>query len=1172
MLSLRGVKTVFTLINIMKNKKITQCLTSLGMGLALLVVENTVVQSNAYAANDFITVYDPKDMADTSGDIRSIGARVIGSNLHLSMTVEGVAAPSTEQTPANMSNRYYYHWLLDTDNNPATGRSNAEYEGKSTGVKKAVGAERVIMIGWRDGKPGGIEVYNPLNEDVMLKTNYTYQASGNTLSAVIPLADLGLTLGQTIGLSAFQEGASDGWAVDWMESDTITLNGITPAQVWVADPQDLADSSGDIRSIGAQVLGEYLCLSMTVEKVAGPSTEQTPEGKSNRYYYHWLIDTDNNPATGRSNSEYEGTPTGVKKPIGAERVVMIGWRDGKPGGIEVYNPLNEDVMIKTNFTYQVSGNSLTAFIALADLGLTIGQTIGISAFQEGASDGWAVDWMESAPLTLTSPTVNYAVVNDPKDMGDTSGDIRNITAHVEGASLFLTMTVETVAAPATEQTPEGKSNRYYYHWLLDTDNNPATGRSNAEYEGTPTGVKKPIGAERVVMIGWRDGKPGGIEVYNPLDEDVMIKTNFTYQSRGNTLTAIIPLSEIGLTLGQTISVSAFQEGASDGWAVDWIESASLTLEPPISGRMKVDGDFQDWTAAANANLVAGVDDPQDLGDSSGDIRRIEATVESGYLYLRMIVEGTALPAIDQTPEGKVNRYYYHWLIDRDNNPATGRSNAEYEGTPTGVKKPVGSERVIMIGWRDGKVNGLEVYDPLNEDVALLNNFEYKAAGNSVEARIKLSDLGLSLGQTIALSAFQEGASDGWAVDWMESVSFTLAESSSSGMTLENLFAGNPYSFEIQVQDSATAKVDTSSIKVRLDGKEVQTASTKSGSWTTITGRNPQLLAPDSLHTVSLFLSAGNSTQTKDFVFKVDPYSVLSLSNSLKAVNEANKGFVVKITQISGTQTGAGSVHSNLVELAEKQFAGLLKDETSGMVYYNEAEPDSMNWKVTPLVEQKFINWFEFAPDMVASLNFTNDVAIPKVDPLGTGLQGLVTEITAYLKLDAGYHKLGLYTEGGHKITAGFSPNAPLLSLFDNTGDMTRVPTYYARNQFFDVVAPEAGYYPVRFLWFQDRHREEIGMMLELFSVKDRQMHLLNDVSDSKSILAYRAGVLIGQGPTVPTINVSRQGTNLVITWTGILQVAEKVTGPWIDYGDASQSPLIIPVGTPGIKFGRSRNY
>ena len=99
----------------------------LAVAASLIAAASTL--PTAQAAGEWAAVSDPKDMADTSGDIRAIAASVQGTDLHLSMTIVGVAAPATEQTPEGMSNRYYYHWLLDTDNNPATGRSNAEYEG-----------------------------------------------------------------------------------------------------------------------------------------------------------------------------------------------------------------------------------------------------------------------------------------------------------------------------------------------------------------------------------------------------------------------------------------------------------------------------------------------------------------------------------------------------------------------------------------------------------------------------------------------------------------------------------------------------------------------------------------------------------------------------------------------------------------------------------------------------------------------------------------------------------------------------------------------------------------------------------------------------------------------------------------------------------------------------------
>ena len=107
-------------------------------------------------------------------------------------------------------------------------------------------------------------------------------------------------------------------------------------------------------------------------------------------------------------------------------------------------------------TFSVSGDTINAVIPLADLKLTPGQSVGFSAFQEGASDGWSVDFVESDSVTLESAGLaGLAEVSDPKDMADSSGDIRNIQAVVQGSNLFLRMTVDGLAAPSVDDTPEG---------------------------------------------------------------------------------------------------------------------------------------------------------------------------------------------------------------------------------------------------------------------------------------------------------------------------------------------------------------------------------------------------------------------------------------------------------------------------------------------------------------------------------------------------------------------------------------------------------------------------------------------------------------------------------------------------------------------------------------------
>jgi len=357
-------------------------------------------------------------------------------------------------------------------------------------------------------------------------------------------------------------------------------------------------------------------------------------------------------------------------------------------------------------------------------------------------------------------------VDDPLDMADSSGDIKRIEAWVDEGNLHLTMTVHGVFAPAVEDTPAGMSNRYYYHWILDTDNDPTTGYNNSEYEGNATGVETPIGVDLLVQFGWRDGDTAGVYAYtlDPLTGDeVELFEDYEYTIDGDTIHAAIPLVDLGLTPGDIIAVSAFQEGASNDWQCDWIESFELTLED-TSGQ------------------VGSVDDPLDMADSSGDIKRIEAWVDEGNLRLTMMVYGVFAPSVEDTPAGMTNRYYYHWLLDTDNNPDTGYLNDEYEGNPTNLEIPIGVDVLVQFGWRDGATNGVYAYalDPLTGDeVELFEDYEYTSDGDTIHAVIPLEDLGLELGQTIAVSAFQEGASNDWQCDWIESFELTLEDTTVS---------------------------------------------------------------------------------------------------------------------------------------------------------------------------------------------------------------------------------------------------------------------------------------------------------------------------------------------------------------------------------------------------------
>ncbi|HNR98469.1 MAG TPA: hypothetical protein PKX48_09265 [Planctomycetota bacterium] len=188
--------------------------------------------------------------------------------------------------------------------------------------------------------------------------------------------------------------------------------------------------------------------------------------------------------------------------------------------------------------------------------------------------------------------------------------------------------------------------------------------------------------------------------------------------------------------------------------------------PPPPIEITIDGDFSDW-----AYLPALIKDPADVFEPNGDIKAVYAHSTADTLYARIAVYGTAAPRDAQ-------RYYYHILIDADNDPATGFDNSEYEGNPTGVVETIGADFYIMIGRKNGADDGLKIYfcraGGYEKEIAW--DVLYAASGDSIELAVPYAslvpedDLGAIFkpGQTFKIAAFQEGNANDWEVDWTES--------------------------------------------------------------------------------------------------------------------------------------------------------------------------------------------------------------------------------------------------------------------------------------------------------------------------------------------------------------------------------------------------------------------
>ena len=122
----------------------------------------------------------------------------------------------------------------------------------------------------------------------------------------------------------------------------------------------------------------------------------------------------------------------------------------------------------------------------------------------------------------------------------------------------------------------------------------------------------------------------------------------------------------------------------------------------------------------------------------------------------------------------------------------------------------------------------------------------------------------------------------------------------------------------------------------------------------------------------------------------------------------------------------------------------------------------------------------------------------------------------------------------------------------------------ASDTLFYFIVPKAGVYPFRCVWFEGGG----GANIEWFSVTSSgQKILLNDPDVAAALKTYWARTVQPQ-PKPVISSIALQNGNVVITYTGVLQAADEVTGPYSDV--AGTSPQTI-APTAAKKFYRARS-
>jgi hypothetical protein len=360
-------------------------------------------------------------------------------------------------------------------------------------------------------------------------------------------------------------------------------------------------------------------------------------------------------------------------------------------------------------------------------------------------------------------------------------------------------------------------------------------------------------------------------------------------------------------------------------------------------------------------------------------------------------------------------------------------------------------------------------------------------------------------------------------------------------------------------NAANNGVADPSLKLLIDDVEVPATKTVNGTDVTVAYKPNPILAPGSTHKATLVYAGVSNSWT----FRVQDYKTVNASDKATQVGDpAKRGFSVKVAQAAAVRPGANG--GNSAASAEAQLTGTPADvSTPG--------PENGRYIVPGIVN--FSNFNNNNPSVATAINVGNfqrnvyGAAWPfpefidqPVPGLATGnLQHFTAEIFAWLEFPAaGYYRFGGNVDDGLVVKIGTPGVANGTALFtqDRGGGAADIP--------FSFVIPEAGLYPVRFVWYNGGG----GGEAEFFTYDENGGKIpVNDPNNPKAIKAFYA---LQEGTVGATLAFTVTGNQITITWTGggELQSAPSVTGPWSGSGDSDGSFTDTIPATEGMKFYR----
>ncbi len=317
-------------------------------------------------------------------------------------------------------------------------------------------------------------------------------------------------------------------------------------------------------------------------------------------------------------------------------------------------------------------------------------------------------------------------------------------------------------------------------------------------------------------------------------------------------------------------------------------------------------------------------------------------------------------------------------------------------------------------------------------------------------------------------------------------------------------------FTATIDDYGMVDIDTSSVKVTLDGQDVTPDITKVYTFTRVNYLLPkgEVFDPGSHHTLAV---SAKDTDGKEYnwtmEFDVPQYPIIPADWAVASATDRGMNAEVYMMEVA-----RGPGNENTVPNAEMQWARGYIDPQTGQPYMNLCDPTNTT--------VNYVNWAQIRDTALTDPYDIDDTpedgpdhfnsALPAGNPIpndwipGTLLfteqqiNHIVVQVTCYLYLKKGYYLMGVNSDDGFRVSV--APGQP--DVFGMTlGEYGTGRS--ASDTLFDFYVPKDGYYPFRLLWWEGTG----GASCEWFTVDPYtgEYFLINS-DQPGAIQAYRTAV------------------------------------------------------------------